>query len=446
MSVPRIVLCTLLLSLCLAGEAPAQVVTGVEDKPVDAEIQAEIIDSVSVALNEVYVFPDLAGEMEKFIRKQYKNKAYREITSTVEFAQKLTEDLRSVCNDRHLRVSYFPDEVFAQLEGDTLTDDARAAQLANAQYDNFGWRKIKRLPGNIGYVKFDYFADAAQAGATAIAAMNFLAYCDAIIFDLRENGGGQPSMIQLISSYFFDEPQHLNSFYIRKEDTTAQFWTQAYVSGPRMTNAELFVLTSSYTFSGAEEFTYNMKNMERATIIGETTGGGAHPVERRGFANLNIGMNLPFGRAINPITGTNWEGTGIEPHLAVPADGALDVAIMEAVKALLAKTDNEDRRYSLEWIIAGKEATQNPVTMTPDELQPFVGVYGPRTITLEDGELYYQREERSKYRLIPMGDDTFMLDGLDYFRVQFGRDASGAVTEIIGLYDNGRRDGNPKDK
>ncbi len=446
MGVQRVVLCALLLSFCLAGRAQAQAVAGAEDKPVNAKIQAEIIDSVSAALNEVYVFPDLAKEMEKFIRKQYKKKAYREITSTVEFAQKLTEDLRSICHDRHLRVGYFSDELFARMAGDTLTDEGRAAELAEEQYDNFGWRELKRLPGNIGYVKFNQFADAQSAGATAVAAMNFLAYCDAIIFDLRENGGGSPSMIQLISSYFFDESVHLNSFYIRKEDTVKQFWTQAHVQGPRMVEAELFVLTSQYTFSGAEEFTYNMKNMARGTIIGETTGGGAHPVTRRGFANLNIGMSLPFGRAINPISGTNWEGTGIEPHIAVPADDALDVAILEAAKTLLAKTEDEDRKFRLQWMIDEKEIERNPVPVAPEELQLLVGGYGPRSITLENGELYYQREERPKYRLIPMGEDTFMLNGLDYFRVQFGRDETGTVTEIIGMYDNGRRDGNPRDK
>ncbi len=417
-----------------------------QTRPVDAALQAEIIDSVAAALNEVYVFPDVAKDMEKFIRKQHKQKVYQNLTDISAFAEKLTEDLRSISHDRHLGVQHVPDEYFDRLTADTLTDEARAAELAEAQEDNFGWRELKWLPGNIGYVKFNQFADSKNAGGTAIAAMNFLAHCDAIIFDLRENGGGSPSMIQLISSYFFDESVHLNSFYIRKEDTIQQFWTQEYVQGPRMNDAEVFVLTSGYTFSGAEEFTYNMKNMKRGIIIGETTGGGAHPVTRRGFPNLNLGMSLPFGRAINPISGTNWEGTGVEPDIAVLAAEALDVAIIEAAKALQAKTDNEERKFQLGWIIAGKEAARNPLSVTPEELQPFVGTYGPRAITLENGELYYQREDRPKYRLIPMGNDTFMLDGLDYFRLQFGRDETGAVAELIGLYDNAQKDGNPKDK
>jgi hypothetical protein len=406
----------------------------------------EIIDSVAAALNRVYVFPEQARKMEEFLRRQYGEQAYRDLIGTAEFAEKLTEDLRSICHDRHLGVRYFPDEIFTRIAGDTLTDDARAAELAQAQYDNYGWRELKRLPGNIGYVKFDYFADAGTAGATAVAAMNFLSHCDAIIFDLRENGGGNPSMIQLLSSYFFAEPVHLNSFYIRQEDTVRQFWTQAHVQGPQMVDAELFILTSQHTFSGAEEFTYNMKNMERATIIGETTGGGAHPVERCGFPRLNIGMSVPFGRAINPITGTNWEGTGVEPHIAVPADEALDVAILKAARTLREKTEDEEECARLEWLIAGKEAERNSVSLTAEQMQAYVGSYGPRTITLQEGKLYYQREERPKYRLIPMGEDTFMLEGLDYFRVRFGRDDTGTITEIIGLYNDGHRDGNPRDK
>jgi len=435
----------LLFVIILVGNAYGQG-TEAQTKPVNAALQAEIIDSVVAALNDVYVFPDVAKEMEKFIRKQYQKKEYREYTDVATFAEKLTEDLQSISHDGHLWLTFLPDEFFAQMKGDTLTDESRAEELEEEQYDNFGWRELKRLPGNIGYVKLDSFADAWDAGATAVAAMNYLAYCDAIIFDLRENGGGDPNMIQLISSYFFEESVHLNSFYIRKEDTVQQFWTQAYVQGPRMSKAELFVLTSGYTFSGAEEFAYNLKNMERATIIGDTTGGGAHPNDRHEFDNLNIGMSLPYGRAINPISGTNWEGTGVAPHIAVPADEALDVAILEAAKILLAKTENEDRKFRLQWMIDGKEIEHNPLTVDPEELQPFVGTYGPRTITFEDGQLYYQREERPKYRLIPMGNDTFILDGLDYFRIQFAKDESGAVTEIIGMYDNGRRDGNPRDK
>jgi hypothetical protein len=416
------------------------------DKVIDTKIQLEIIDSVTQALNEIYVFPDVAEKMEKHLRKQYKKKAYQNLTSLTEFAQKLTEDLREVSHDRHLWVRFAPDELLAQFMGDTLTDEAKQCELEERRRDNFCFKEVKLLEGNIGYVDFRCFSEATEAGPTAIAVMNFLAYTDAIIFDLRQNGGGSPSMIQLISSYFFPEPVLLNSFYIRKTDSTHQFWTQACVQGPRMTDVDLYVLTSDYTFSGAEEFTYNLKNMERATIIGDTTGGGAHPIDIKPFPNLNIGMSLPFGRAVNPVTGTNWEGIGIAPHITVPQEQALDVAHLEALKKLMEKNEDPDRQAKYQWAIDGKQVKLNPVTVEESQLQAYVGQYGPRKIWIQNGELYYQRGENPKYKLIPMGDHRFMIEEIDYFRVKFVLDDPGQASEIIGQYDNGRTDGHKRDK
>jgi hypothetical protein len=415
------------------------------DRQIDTEFQAEVIDSVAAALNEIYVFPDMAKEMEKHLRKQFKKKAYQDITSCRDFTRKLTEDLQEISKDRHLRVMFASDEMIESFVEDTLTDEAKEHELRENRRDNFGFMTVKLLEGNVGYLDFRLFSEASDAGATAVAAMNFLAYADAIIFDLRQNGGGSPSMIQLISSYLLDEPTHLNSFYIRKEDTTKQFWTQAWVDGPRMSEALVYVLTSKNTFSGAEEFTYNLKNLKRGTIIGETTGGGAHPVDGRIFANLNVGMSLPFGRAINPITGTNWEGTGVTPDIEVPQEKALDVAHLEALKALIEKADDPDIKRQLDWAIESKKAVLEPYTPPEGVLQDYVGVYGPRRIWMEGEELYYQRGENPRYMLTPMAADKFMIPELDYFRLEFVRDDEGKVVKVVGLYDNGMTDAHERD-
>jgi retinol-binding protein 3 len=148
---------------------------------------------------------------------------------------------------------------------------------------------------------------------------------DAIIIDLRENGGGDPKMVAYISSHLFAEPTHLNDLYNRKEDKTTEYWTLRDVPGARLAGKPVFVLTAKRTFSGAEEFSYNLKNLKRATIIGETTGGGAHPVSGHRIDD-HFFIGVPFARAINPISKTNWEGTGVEPDVKVPASEALDVA------------------------------------------------------------------------------------------------------------------------
>jgi C-terminal processing protease CtpA/Prc len=148
---------------------------------------------------------------------------------------------------------------------------------------------------------------------------------DAIIFDLRDNGGGDPKMVAYISTYLFGERTHLNDLYNRKQDTTEEYWTLPDLPGKRLTGKPAFVLTSKRTFSGGEEFTYNLKNLKRATIIGETTGGGAHPVSGHRIDD-HFTIGVPFAKAVNPITKTNWEGTGVEPDVKVPAAEALDVA------------------------------------------------------------------------------------------------------------------------
>jgi C-terminal processing protease CtpA/Prc len=216
------------------------------------------------------------------------------------------------------------------------TPDDEARMRTELERDNCAFEKVERLPSNIGYLKFNAFLDPAICVPTAMAAMNFLGNVDAIIFDLRANGGGDPKMIAFISTYLFGEPTHLNDLYNRKEDSTTQYWTMPYVPGKKLTGKPVFVLTSKRTFSGAEEFSYNLKNLKRATIIGETTGGGAHPVSgHRVDDHFMIGV--PFAKAVNPISKTNWEGTGVEPDVKVPANEALDVAKKMAAEQVMKK-------------------------------------------------------------------------------------------------------------
>ncbi|HKI03100.1 MAG TPA: S41 family peptidase [Thermoanaerobaculia bacterium] len=403
---------------------------------INAQDRAAIIDDIAAALNEIYVFPETAKKMEEHVRSQSKSGAYDRLGTLDAFTERLTEDLRSVSHDLHLGVGWDPEPPAAETGGPT-PEERQARFAAQLRRDNYCFRKVERLAGNVGYLKLDCFAQAELGGGAAVAAMGFLAGSDALIFDLRDNGGGSPSMIQLLISYLMaGEPTHLNSFYIRKGDKTEQFWTNAWVPGTRMPDVPVFVLTSGRTFSAAEEFTYNLKNLKRATLVGETTGGGAHPVDLHRVKGYPVALRLPFGRAVNPISGTNWEGTGVEPDVKVAAPEALEVAHARALAAVAEKATDPAHKTTVEFIRGVLEDRRKPATLSTAEMQAYAGTYGPRTISVQDGALWYQRGKGRRLRLLPVGQDRFLVGDLEDFRLRFERDA-GSVARLVGLYPDG---------
>jgi retinol-binding protein 3 len=301
---------------------------------IDAATRARVIDGAIANLNEFYVSSELAKKMGDAIRARQKRGEYDSVTDGEAFATMLTQNFQDVSHDKHLRVDFSPVPLPENPPGRNPDADARYHKQMERM--NCGFEKLEILSGNVGYLKFDMFADPDVCGPTAIAAMNFLANVDAIIFDMRENGGGDPKMVAFISTYLFSEPTHLNDLWTRKGDVTQQFWTLPYVPGKRLDGKPAYVLTSSRTFSGAEEFCYNLKNLKRATIVGETTGGGAHPVAGHRIDD-HFMIGVPFAKAINPVSKTNWEGTGVEPDVKVAAADALSTAQKLASEKLAKK-------------------------------------------------------------------------------------------------------------
>ena len=411
----------------------------------DAAGKQAIVDEISTLLNKNYIFPDTAKKVEDALRAKLKGGDFDKLDDAREFAQSVSATVREVSKDKHTDFAYDPEtaEDLRRLAGQSEEEarKVRERQLQEAQRDNFGFRKVELLAGNIGYIDFRYFASPDQAGPTAIAAMNFLAYCDAIIVDLRQNGGGSPAQIQLICSYFFSDRAHLNDIYIRAADKMENYWTMPYVPGAKPVNADLYILTSARTFSGAEEFTYNMKNLKRATVIGETTGGGAHPTKAM-IVQKDFILHVPYARAINPVSKTNWEGTGVAPDIAVPAAEAFEKAYALAVEKLSAKASDPQRKAQYEWVLAGMKAKASPQKLDDKMLKTYAGVYGEHKITFENGALYYQRIG-PKYRLVPMTATLFVAEGLEYFRVEFVV-KDGKAVELVGLYDDGRREHSPR--
>jgi len=205
--------------------------------------------------------------------------------------------------------------------------------------DNFGIHRVERLDGNIGYLDLRRVPMPENAGPAIAAAMELVSGTYALIIDLRQNGGGSPDGVAFWCSYLLpEEPAHLNDIFHADTGQTRQFWSLPYLPGSRYTGRPVYVLTSSRTFSGGEDFCYTLQALGRAELIGETTGGGAHPTRPFPISPA-VHIAIPFARSINPITGTNWQGTGVIPDTPVPADEAYRVAYAKALRHVAERGD-----------------------------------------------------------------------------------------------------------
>jgi Peptidase family S41/N-terminal domain of Peptidase_S41 in eukaryotic IRBP len=285
------------------------------------EFKSASIDRINELVNDNYVFPDVAKSTGEHLIKKLKEGRFNADTTVAAFSKSLTEEVQSVNHDKHMRIR----------SGEVGTGGPGSRDNTGEA----GFKEVKMLEGNIGYMDIRLFFPAPVASSFADQHMKTLSSADAIVIDLRYNGGGGPDMVQYLCSYFFDKKIHLNSLYNRVANTTREFWT-IDVEGKKMPDVPLFILTSKRTFSAAEEFSYNMQTRKRATLIGETTGGGANP---GGVFRINdqLSIFIPTGKAVNPVTGTNWEGVGVKPDLVVAADKALEEAITLAQETVKKK-------------------------------------------------------------------------------------------------------------
>ena len=447
---PALPLAILLLPLVfLVPLAQAQVARPGQLPAMDPATRAAVVDSITAVIDRVYVLAEPAARIVAGLKKNLAEGVYDDFTDPAEFAARLETDSQEINHDGHFGIRAFlpldPTVVEASLDEDPA-DVARRERTTRAR--NFGFRKAEILPGGVGYLKFDQFAHGDDAFAAAVAAMNFLGNSSAVILDLRENGGGSASMIRLICGYLFAEETHLVNWDIRAEGKTVQSFSPDYVPGRRLTEQPVYVLVSGNTFSAAEEFTFDLRNLERATIVGETTGGGGHTVSSHSFdfEGFRMGIRVPFGRAYNPENNEGWEGVGVKPHIEVPADQALVAAHADALRKLMADEEDEPYTAGLQWALTDLESRLAPMKLTDKQMKQYVGQYGPRRVFLEDGALHYQREGRGVLIMEPMGEDLFRVGDLDYFRASFERDPQGKIIKFIGLYDNGRTDENPRDQ
>ena len=290
---------------------------------VDAAERDDVIDRTLTLLDAYYVSLPMAHKMASAIRARQARGDYRDIADGNVLSARLADDLRAVSGDKHVDVRFSPDALPPGDPPQYADLDPTLAQRLAAK--NCGFAKVEHLAPNIGYLKLDMFGEPKFCAPTAMGAMNFVANSDALIIDLRENAGGSPRMVALISSYLFDEPTHLDDTYGRGDILTAQSWSFPYFPGEKFLDKPVYVLIAKRTFSAGEEFAYDLKALKRAILVGETTGGGANLMAPHRIDDHFVAL-VPFARLVNPITKTNWQGTGVAPDVNAPAAQALDAA------------------------------------------------------------------------------------------------------------------------
>jgi len=357
---PAAVMALCAITLTNAGaqeQRPAA--TGQQAKPLTKADKAAAVELLAQRLSANYVYADAGNKMAAAVRDHLRKGDYEKVATDSEFAELLTAHIQASNPDKHLRIRYAPstkpDMPRPSATQTMPVGDKRSVTFGN--YVNFGFEKVERLPGNIMYLKLNGFFDANLAKAAATAAMNLAANGNAMIIDLRENGGGDPRMVAFVASYLLgDKKVHLSDIYFRADNETDSFWSDPSVPGQRFgADKPVYVLTSGKTFSAAEDFTYNLQAIKRITVVGETSGGGAHPI--RPFPiEPNMVAVIPVGRSINLVTKGNWEGTGVKPDVAVAADKALTKANALALRQVMPEIKNPQERATLEKKLVELEA------------------------------------------------------------------------------------------
>ncbi|WP_291845527.1 S41 family peptidase [Maricaulis sp.] len=439
------ILTSLVVSLALAGfSLPATAQT-----PIAASAREVAVNDLAQIIEDEFFDAERAAAIAAGLRAAQDDGAFSALSDHEALATALTARLAE--EDRHFGVNYIgPEAAAAAMSGprDPQAGERRerpADRWAPLRRQNFGFAKVEILAGNIGYIDLRMFAPIEGAEQTARAALEFVAGTDAVIFDVRQNGGGAPSMVQYLISHFLEPGGDtlINTFVSRDLDYPNQLWSLPSHPAGHRPDVPLYVLTSARTGSAGEAFPYHLQALERATLIGETTYGAGNPggtfLTESGFS-----IFVSTGSARNPITGTNWEGTGVTPHIETSADTALDTALAHAYGALLERDVDEGARRTLSWALEALNANAAPVSLSEAELARYVGSYGIRGFTIEDGRLMYSRDGRPGAALQPLGDHRFRLAGDDNARFVFVVDGSGPASRLDLHLGDGRVLGNAR--
>jgi len=383
-----------------------------------------------------YVLPDMRAKLDAAFAKGLAEGRY-DVADPRIFAERVNTDLAATAHDKHLNFRYAPEQAARFAARPRQDDDAppSADDIAEARRHNHGIVELKLLPGNVRYMDMDGFVWAGPTSAAAFDdAMRFLAAGDAVIIDLRHNGGGSPEAVQYLVSHFLPAGTPLVTFHMGADKVNSLAALKTLPAG-RLIGKPLYVLTSGRTASAAEEFTGHIAGYKLGETIGETTAGAGF---RNTFFPIPGGfvMSVSVGRAVLASTGKDWEGVGIPASTAVPVDKALDVARMHAMRRL-AQTGPAGEKAAYEGMAAVLAAKVDPVTPALP-LGAYAGRYGDRIVAADAAGLSWQRQNGPKVRMIPLGPNLFAFEEDPLTRIEF-KVAGDAVSGLDMIRGDGSR-------
>jgi retinol-binding protein 3 len=375
----------------------------------------EVLDELARQLELQYAIPDMANRLAQAVRAKRKSNAYKRIVSAPELARSLKNDLYAIAHDKHLRVIFSFSPVPQRPDGPTSADELEHVRKLNGMIP-----KVEILDGNVGYMRVNGVPALEAARDSVVAAFAFLHRTDALIIDNRGNGGGDPNTVALYMSYLSEgDPYVVNTFHWRKDSRIEEFRTTDLGELSYGARKPVFALTSPGTFSGGEELTYDLKVSKRAVVIGEVTGGGANPGGPVPLGHQFV-VNIPSGQPVNPITGTNWEGVGVTPDVAVPAALALSKAHSLVIERLTAEASDPERRSMLEAVAMKLDSIAEADSASATRLAnaQVVGIYAPRdgsgadvTIVEKDGRLMQDIDGSRDAALVPVKGNRYAREG-----------------------------------
>jgi hypothetical protein len=402
-----------------------------QTQPLTAEIKKQTIDDLSALLPERYAYKEVGQKLQQLLQQNLRAGKYDSYTSPKDFSIAVTNDLRSLNSDRHLALNFSPQPQTTTSTGTpqpplSPEEQAKGASVFNRQM-NYGFKNVQFLNGNVGYLKFDYFdAYLDYSNPVVDASMAFFKNCDALIIDLRDNGGGASQMVGYMEGFFFKDKTLSGTSYNRLDDTTTEEFITPQSKEKQLPQMDLYILTSKSTVSAAEALAYNLKYLMGAKVIGEISAGAANPGRVTRLNNLFTAF-IPNRHGKNVVTGTNWEGTGVPVDVACPAEDALRVAKIEAFKKLRQKATELSQQRKFDNYIAFLEKTKSEKELPERTLRQYAGEYqGGRIVALTDGKLYYSRLAEVGGELHLISPDFFMLSEGDV-TITFKRDKQNRV-------------------